>query len=75
MNMEQYTKEFNWILKVIQSCRTKSHILVATNCYSQFAKKWSLIYGKNPNFVKLSKYYNQCFKNIVGKKIKELYIY
>lgn len=74
--IETYKKDFNWVLKVIQSCETPKHLKIANNCYKQFVKKWSLYQFKNDrNYIKLSNLYHKSFQKILEEKIKKMNIY
>lgn len=39
--MKKYFYEFEWVMKVLDSCKTKSQVISSTNLFNSFFIKWS----------------------------------
>ena len=40
MIIENYKRDLDWVLSVLDSCETLNQIEIAENCYEQLVEKW-----------------------------------
>jgi hypothetical protein len=69
MDLILQNKEFEWVLKVLESCVSESQIRTTENLYDNFIKKWKhdFSYEKIITF-------EHTYKNKKTKKIRRLLI-
>jgi hypothetical protein len=47
--IEEYNKDYRWILKVLTSCKNQGQLDTTEKCYFQFRKKWNEFFKSTDN--------------------------